>query len=229
MKENHEIEYFINLIHNVWYEEETSEDNALGVLLRTHNPETDNNAILCVKENKIYIAFRGTENEKNIFSHFFGWPRKKIGKYKVHRGWFKNYLSIREPIIRTMSSIGNLEEKTVILVGHSMGAALASIAAIDFIVNKITTPRLFLLASPNFGCKKCEKLLADKTTSLINSSDYIWWVTPFMHRPPTTKIGKQKFALFSFKDHYPWDSGNNPGYISSIKKHYNLPEIRSPW
>ncbi len=74
------------------------------------------------------LAFRGTQADKpkDLLSDLAFWPQSWPGKGKVHRGFWKAYDSLRTPIDEWL---GQVRPKRLIVTGHSLGAAMASLMA----------------------------------------------------------------------------------------------------
>lgn len=100
------------------------------------------------------IAFRGTTN-------FFDWAtnlkiqevvvpfEKTSPKIKVHRGFIEAYHCVRPFVLESADRI-----EVPIITGHSLGGAIATIAAIDIQYNLKKTPILITFACPKIGNKE---------------------------------------------------------------------------
>ena len=125
------------------------------------DPQTDTQgAILPVESGLIYIIFRGSAQDADWDTNFAlnrtqGYPYSDNPQTKVqiHEGFSKAYLSVREVLHQTCSE---LEEGTrLIVTGHSLGGALATLCALDLQFNFFSTEperiSLYSFGSPRVG------------------------------------------------------------------------------
>lgn len=102
--------------------------------------------------NRVFVAFRGTDEVKDCFRHL--WVRRKgIGNGAlIHRGWHRDWQKVL-PIVYAVLREQTTDLATeVTFIGHSYGAALATIAAY-FYSPEIGMPRTHLrtYGSPRVG------------------------------------------------------------------------------
>ena len=103
------------------------------------NTNTDNLAIITIDKdnNRLNLVFRGSHSVKNFIQdlQFFkiDMPLDGIENVYIASGFYKAYSSISNSIIEgidnVLQSSPNIEE--IYIAGHSLGGAMASIAAID--------------------------------------------------------------------------------------------------
>jgi predicted lipase len=105
---------------------------------------------------RLYIVFRGSDKSIDWINNFS--CRQQIYPYgdgnsevKFHRGFMMAYFAVRDRLLKAMEKF---EGQRVIVTGHSLGGALATIAALDiqynlgrenqlaFIVNTFGAPRV---------------------------------------------------------------------------------------
>ncbi|ORX89147.1 alpha/beta-hydrolase, partial [Basidiobolus meristosporus CBS 931.73] len=89
----------------------------------------------------IVVSFRGTANDENWLMDLDFLPRSfaypKAGPdVKVHRGFYETYNSVedqvREGLAKTLATVGSTSSDYELLVtGHSLGAAVATLGALD--------------------------------------------------------------------------------------------------
>lgn len=121
----------------------------------------------------IYIVFRGSEKrmdwdtnlnfqqqvfefEKNVIQDQIVQEREQIYPYagesrsgaQMHRGFTEAYLSVRDDIHRFLK---NSNASQVILTGHSLGGALATLCAVDIQYNFSSAIELYTFGSPRVG------------------------------------------------------------------------------
>ena len=150
-----------------------------------------------LKYDKI-ISFRGTSSKADIFADlqiyrrvpkFF--RRSKIFG-RVHSGFLTQYESVRDQV----HLMANVHASTRVMVtGHSLGGALATLCALDLAV---TNPSLdvdcITFGSPRVGCRRFAKLFTDrvhKHVRCVHNSDLITMIPiafRFEHTPGKMKV-----------------------------------------
>lgn len=102
----------------------------------------------------IYVAFRGSESIKNWIDNLdailTSYPL--CSKCEVHKGFYR---AEQDSINNVISVVKDLKSKypsySVIVTGHSLGAALATLTILDLQQAGITSLRLFNYGSPRIG------------------------------------------------------------------------------
>jgi len=124
--------------------------------------ETDTQAYVFGDGGITYIVFRGTEKKlKDIFTDLWAFkkeiPFKNTKGIRVHRGFLKAYMSVRDDILSKVIELGN---HRIIATGHSLGGALATLCSVDLEKNSIAHPCdiiLYTYGSPKVGNRKFRK------------------------------------------------------------------------
>ncbi|OQR90367.1 hypothetical protein THRCLA_09367 [Thraustotheca clavata] len=164
------------------------------ILAAFHDSETDTNALLVYEKHKerFILAFRGTGSLKNgltdLKSRQIRLPgtdyiaqgkktKKKAGHNQevyVHSGFFHAYTTLIEHI---HSAIDNIPEGSVLYcTGHSLGGALATIAAIDMALKHPTLNIImYNFGSPRVGNHTFQEFFDSKISAfrIINDGDVI--------------------------------------------------------
>jgi predicted lipase len=142
---------------------------------------------------KTIIVFRGTQTTmewiNNLTALQTDYTDPRSGQYfgKIHQGFIKNYLEIVDPLPREMARTLN-PKLPCYITGHSLGASLAILAALDIAVNQAELRpqlQLYTYASPRVGDATFAQLHAHMIPNsyrVVNLADAV----PLM--PPT--IGK---------------------------------------
>ena len=120
-----------------------------------HDAETDAQAFVIPFTDKIVIAFRGTTTLTD-WMHDFKIFRTKVdylGNTLVHRGFMKQYNSIRQQILESVPA-----GIPVVCCGHSLGGALATVAALDLALQREDQVTCCTFGSPRVGSSKFVKL-----------------------------------------------------------------------
>lgn len=99
------------------------------------DPATDTHGYCCIRGNVIYLAFRGTSDFTNILTDVEAWPQPfpvLPEKPWVHHGFADAYAAIRDHVRNlTAQALSTAPNALVLMIGHSLGGALASLAAAD--------------------------------------------------------------------------------------------------
>lgn len=135
--------------------------------------------------NTIILSFRGTEE-----TSFENWmenldalttsPFSATPDVDVHKGFWGNYLALRTDIIETLQH--DADGRDIVVTGHSMGAAIAVLAAYDLKVNYgYSVPYVYTVGQPRTGNK-------DFHSALANAVPHFWRIVhaadPVPHVPP---------------------------------------------
>jgi pimeloyl-ACP methyl ester carboxylesterase len=96
------------------------------------------------------LAYRGTEASKghvrDILSNIRVHAREWEGPGKAHLGYVRQYRAIRDDAIHWISRVS--ESVPLVVTGHSMGGAMATMAAADCFERKWNVSRLITFGSP---------------------------------------------------------------------------------
>jgi len=140
-------------------------------------------------DDHIVFSFRGTHGVSNIMqdlkfyrTEFFN---EQIPGALVHSGFLQAYMSLKDEI---MSAALELSKKfpdyPVLVTGHSLGGAIATLAAVEFALNETinNSVRLWTYGCPRVGNKQFAGYVNSK---YINASRVTWARDPIPHLPPT--------------------------------------------
>ncbi|KAI9338696.1 fungal lipase-like domain-containing protein, partial [Zopfochytrium polystomum] len=89
----------------------------------------------------IVLSFRGTENIKN-WIHNIQFKLKDMEQWgkgvKVHDGFYKTYDSVSKPLVAAVIALkAKCKKCRLLFTGHSLGGAVATIAAVDMVSKSI--------------------------------------------------------------------------------------------
>ena len=160
------------------------------VAWRTFKDETS--FYICKDDATIFVVYRGTDNMKNVvtdanltMSKFPTFGQVFAGS-KVHTGFVKSYYSSRLELLNLMRVLledPNNKDHNIIITGHSLGGALASIASLDMaatlgVVGISRYKRLssFTYGSPRVGNIKFAEAynaIIPNTFRIANTNDVI--------------------------------------------------------
>jgi hypothetical protein len=137
----------------------------------------------------IMIAFRGTSTTTNWISNINA--SQKRFKYipedcLTHSGFTDIYSSARSEIISALASLP--PGKTLYITGHSLGAALATLCAVDVAANTaFTSPILYTYGSPRVGDPAFKKAFTSYVRSsyrIANTFDAVTFAPPTIYKLP---------------------------------------------
>lgn len=137
----------------------------------------------------IIVAFRGTSSTTNWISDMIASQRKfKYIKEDclTHRGFTDIYSSARKRIIYALNQLS--PDKALYITGHSLGAALATLCAIDVAANTaFVSPNLYTYGSPRVGDPAFKKAFAKYVRSshrIANLFDVVTLAPPSIYKRP---------------------------------------------
>jgi len=137
-----------------------------------------------VNSPSIFVVFRGTEM-KSIRDWIqdgdidIGYPFKDQPNVGIHDGFFDAYSALRPQFLSNLQSLIKSqcqESCPIYLTGHSLGAALATVAAVDLSRLGLTITQLFTMGSPRVGNSAFAKYFGSFKISslrLVNEGDIV--------------------------------------------------------
>jgi triacylglycerol lipase len=138
--------------------------------------ETDTQAFLVVKDDMSYavLAFRGTEPTKltDVLTDARASLVSAIAG-RVHRGFMHAYRSVEKDIERNLA---RLKDIPIYITGHSLGAALATLATQCLEQNDAFRDQIaacYTFGSPRVGNKEFDKDLKSVVYRVINTTDIV--------------------------------------------------------
>lgn len=144
--------------------------------------KSDTQAFVAAKDNHVIVCFRGTGSGKDWIVDAKLLKTSSVdGKGRVHRGFKSALDSVWGRIARKLDTFA--ADKKVYFTGHSLGAALAQLAAYRrAITNLDQVAGVYVYGSPRVGNQDYKEaydgLLQDKTFLHINNTDLVPQVPP---------------------------------------------------
>ena len=187
--------------------------------------EVDNVSLFFHNKNKIqYIVFIGSNDYKdwlyNFQFNFSETPYKSKNtnkEIKVHSGFYRLYLKVRNEILNRMNKV---KTENIVVVAHSMGGAVATLCALDLQYN-LPDKEIgsFTSGSPKVGnsafVSSFNRRIGD-TVRCTNGNDMVPSLPPFSfgfhHVGKHVLIGKPRWHSLSIRDHL------TPNYIKNIEE-----------
>lgn len=147
------------------------------------NNEWERFGFILESDQNIIIAFRGTSSRTDWVSDMIASQKKFpyiLEDTLTHRGFLDIYSSARLGIVAALSRMS--PDKSLIVTGHSLGAALATLCAIDMAVNTpYTSPNLYTYGSPRVGDPDFTKAFKQYVQNSYRYANILDIVT---HAPP---------------------------------------------
>jgi predicted lipase len=107
-------------------------------------------------DDQVVVTFRGSDNIANWISNidFVQTTYKNVTDAKVHRGFYGSYEIVQPQLISAVKQLlASHPSASILVAGHSLGAALATFAAVDIkeTLNPKTNFKLYNFGSPRTG------------------------------------------------------------------------------
>lgn len=141
-----------------------------------------NAAIIGLKDKIAIVVFRGTDETKDWYTNLNSkWAPVEHGK--LHSGFWSAYLSLKEEIVKTLSS---RDLQQLWICGHSLGGAMALCCGYDF-TNKTNFPLsgIITFGQPKLAdgllASHLNKALNGKYLAVIADKDPVTETVPFCH------------------------------------------------
>jgi pimeloyl-ACP methyl ester carboxylesterase len=149
--------------------------------------QTDTQAFVAVKDDCLVVSFRGTMGTRDLLTDilfrkvaFQIDPEASDSAGKVHRGFLAALDSVWEQVRAVVNKLG--PTRPIFVTGHSLGAALAQLAAMRLAANGQTVTAVYLFGSPRVGdadfVAAYNKRLAGQTYLHINHTDIVATIPP---------------------------------------------------
>jgi len=168
-------------------------------------------------QDHIVFSFRGTRGVANILQdlkYFQAAPfHNEIPDAMVHQGFLEAYMSLRDSIISAAGELSKRFPKLPLLVtGHSLGGAIATLAAVDFALNKTVTNEVLLwtYGSPRVGNDAFADFIDSK---YVNATRVTYKRDPIPHLPP---------KVVNYQHH------NTEYWFQSASSYQRCPETEDP-
>lgn len=144
----------------------------------------DTEGYVAANEQMIIVAFRGTEptHLQDLLSDAkFHKVPGPLGD--VHRGFLRAFELVKDDLLNTIQRLRDKNRpQSVWCTGHSLGGALAVVAAAELLVNGHTVNGLYTFGQPRVGdqtfATECDRRLAGRHFRFVNNNDTVTRVPP---------------------------------------------------
>lgn len=143
--------------------------------------EKQTQCFLAGTKDYIVLSFRGTETV-NVRDWLTGIKIRKVKTKmgRVHRGFLGGWLSVKNKVLNTLSSMQD-NAQSLWITGHSMGAALATLATAEFLNKDKPVAGLYTYGSTRVGDKQFARNFSefkDYTFRFVNNGDFVTRLPP---------------------------------------------------
>jgi pimeloyl-ACP methyl ester carboxylesterase len=145
------------------------------------NPDSDTQAFIAGKDSHLILCFRGTRSGQDALTDVnFLKTNAFGGRGRVHRGFQQSLDGVWAPLQAAVDALG--AGKKIFLCGHSLGAALAQLAAHRLALGDYKVANVYVFGSPRIGNEEFRDaynaLLEAQTFLHINHEDIVTQLPP---------------------------------------------------
>lgn len=127
---------------------EKSNSNTIWIAYRGTLSSSEWAQDLAYKQGDLFSSKANVKQTKLTFLHTIN---NNNSTPSVHQGFVQAYENFREDILNTLSNLDPDKKKTIIVTGHSLGAAIATLTGIDLVQNSYSNVVVYNFASPRIG------------------------------------------------------------------------------
>jgi triacylglycerol lipase len=146
----------------------------------------------------IVLAFRGTEPTKlkDVLADADIFKLENLGG-RIHRGFYEALQFVWQDIVAKIVEFQD-NSQSILIAGHSLGAALATLAAVqlrlerDIVANGIYTFGSPRVGDPDFRINY-DRVFADRHFRFVNNNDVVTRVAPSFHPFNYKHVGKMLY------------------------------------
>lgn len=150
----------------------------LGLRLEGTFDEAGTQAILVSCDEFVALGFRGTEatSIRDIKADANGVSKEAPGNGRIHSGFDSAFLNVEGKIKQTLAS-GRFDDKPLFITGHSLGGALATLAA-KRVEHKGGIAGCYTFGAPRVGDEDWVGELKAPIYRLVNAADCVTMLPP---------------------------------------------------
>lgn len=133
------------------------------------------------EKHAVWIAFRGTEGKINDIVADAKVRKEVTDIGKIHRGFYDAFALVNDDVCAFAKKAKD-DGKKIYVAGHSLGGALATVAALYFIKNKTNPDKVITFGCPRVVNKKTADIIDANYKHLfcrvVNNNDVVTRVPP---------------------------------------------------
>jgi len=154
--------------------------------------------------NTVFVSLRGTDNIEGWIqdAEFTQTSYPGVPNAMVHEGFLQDYLSLSYSIKSAVAKLSSGGINRVIVTGHSLGAALATLAAVDLAQNASLSVEVINFGSPRVG----NQAFATYANKILKSVKRFTWNRDLVPQLPPRNIFQ--FSYFHLTEEIWWDGGS---------------------
>ncbi len=172
-----DIIYNVQLCDVVYKEEKDIDFNSFGLtkVKWVDDKKSDTQAFVAMKDKSIYVVFRGTSSKKDAQNDV------SIDKVpfindgdKVHIGFLSSWNAVKDIIFKNIDKMSGYNK--IVVCGHSLGAAVATLCAYNLSHVYDTTIECCTIGSPRVGNKTFKNNYDNrkiKTLRIVHNNDVV--------------------------------------------------------
>lgn len=139
------------------------------------NGMTDGFAFMAESPDLAVLSFRGTQSKKNWNTNFQAWlvhPENTIAKLRVHEGFHRAFKELADAgLADKIAAVERVADRPLFITGHSLGGALAQIAAAVFGSDKVAA--CYTFGSPRVGNAYFDLWVKPPSYRVVNNADLV--------------------------------------------------------
>ncbi len=144
-----------------------------------------------VSDQAAVLAFRGTSSAVEWISDFIAQQGEYLpvtGAGMTHKGFTDIYMTARSQLLNLLEEVPS--SLPLFITGHSLGGALATLAALDIVHNTVHNPVVYTYGAPRVGDTHFVRLYNHSVVQhwrIQNEFDIVTHLPPLVYQSPKTK------------------------------------------
>lgn len=188
----------------------------------------DTQGFVAYTDRSILVAFRGSESLSDWIANMSVMPDKSYWGI-VHEGFLAAYRVVHDQIVTRIAAIGP-EEKTVWMTGHSLGGALAMIAAAE-LVHHFAVTGCYTFGQPrtvdSMGAHWLDAKFPNSLHRFVNDDDLVTRIPPgYVHAGRLIHFDDSGNLIDTLSEAMEGDAATEPRQLTSAEFKVVQEEVR---